>query len=214
MIAPFPKPGGPPAVTSARPGANMVPLGRSLRSLADRMLPDIIGDEARSSEDLALEEFIEAHVRYADAIRLASLSSPHAVKAWAAERLPSLGISYGFSNRAPQESIKANLDQQASLRMVEFADDLTMVTRFCRQIEELSIEVNNHSHGLEFRFIFKGKHLDRTFSQLEANCVDELLRTHSREHSLRNRIFCAEDKIEAQSIALRKRVRLGLSPMR
>lgn len=202
------------AVTSSQPGSNKVPLGKSLRALAEKLLEDIEnGDPETIAEDRALEEFIEAHERYADTVRLASLSSPHALKAWAAERLPALRISYGFSNRVPPDAIMSNLDEQASLRIVEFADDLTLVARYCRDIEHLSIEANIHSHGIEFRFLFKGSNLDQNFSKLEQNSIQELLNNYGKEHSLRNRIICTENGIEAQSIALRKRVRLGFSPM-
>lgn len=192
----------------------MIPLGRILRSLSETLQNDIDAPEDASPADIAIDAFLEANERYANALRLASLSSAHALKAWAAERLPGLKISYGFTNRIDQQSVQSNLDEQAPLRLVEFADDLTMIARFCRDIEELTIEAAPHSHGLEFRFTFKSTPLDDRFAQLEEKSIQQLLHEGAKDHCLKNRIIATGSKLEAQSIVLRKRVRLGFSPMR
>ena len=193
---------GPVCVTSGHPGANKVPLGRTLQTLS-------VGIEGAGDE---VSSFCQRHERFADATRLSKISSPHAIKAWAAERLPSLGISYGFSNRSSHDIMEAHFDEQASLRIVQFADDLTLVARFCRTIEHLAIDVSTHPHGLEFRFRFRGRGLGAPFDGLERKGLDDLIAQTVRDNSVRNRIIATEAQIEAQSIALKKRIRLGLSP--
>ena len=79
MIADLPKPGGFASLISSCPKRDSVPLGRVLRGLADRL-----STEAPESVDETLELFLDEHERYANATRIASLSSAHALKAWAA----------------------------------------------------------------------------------------------------------------------------------
>ncbi len=205
---------GPFAVTSASPGADKVPLGKALQALTDAVLSGLDTESDITLSHSELERFCEQNERYADATRLAKTSCPHAVRAWAAERLPSLGISYGFTNSIPQESLSAHIDEQASLRLVQFVDDLTMIARFCRKVEELRIEAMNHPQGLEFRFRFKAKPLGFRFGDVEGNGFESLLKQGAtRDNSLKNRILATEEGIEAQSIVLRKKIRLGFSPL-
>ncbi len=207
------KANSPFSITSSLPGANKVPLGSSLRALADaRMLEDSF-DKTSSIDDLALESFLQANERYADATRLNSISAPHAIKAWAAERLPVFKISYGLSNRAAPDTMRSNLDEQASLKIVQFADDITMIARYCRKVDDLRIDMASHSHGIEFRFIFTGQHLDGNYADVEQESIRQLLDSRSRDNTLKNRIIATEGQIEAESVVLRKRVRLGFTPL-
>lgn len=207
MMIDFPKPGGFASLTTATPKSDSVPLGRVLRSLSDRLAL-----ESPYDLDDTLDHFLDEHERYANATRLASLSSPHALKAWAAERLPGIGISYGFRNRITESGIHANLDEQASLKLVEFADDLTLIASYCREIEELKIDAAPHSHGLEFRFVFQAALRSESRSAVEEASIRSLLNEGARDNCLRKRIVCADTRIEAECVALRKKVRLGFSP--
>lgn len=182
-----------------------MPLGQALHAITRTVLA---GLETPSVE---LETFCQKHERFADAGRLARISSPHAIKSWAAERLPGLGISYGFSNRLPHDMIEAHFDEQASLRIVQFADNLTMIARFCRRVDQLVIDVGVHSQGLEFRFRCLGQGLGAPFDDVERRGLEDLVKQHARDNCLKNRIIATEKQIEAQSIVLRKRIRLGYS---
>ncbi|MBD5779303.1 hypothetical protein IEN85_07340 [Pelagicoccus sp. NFK12] len=207
MIVDLPKPGGFASLTSSSPKLDSVPLGRVLRGLADRL-----SIEAPESIDQTLELFLDEHERYANATRIASLSAAHALKAWAAERLPSIGLSYGFTNRIEQETIKSNLDETAPLKLVEFADDLTLIAGYCRRLEELKIEAAPHSHGLCFRFYFRGRCSDESRVRIEEESVAKLLNEGNRDNSLKKRVFTTQTQVEAECIVLRKKVRLGFSP--
>lgn len=204
----LPKPGGFSALTSSRPRLDSIPLGKTLRGLADRL-----SEEEPLSNDTTLELFLAEHERYADAQRIAALPSWGAVKAWAAERLPSIGMSYGFTNRISQADAKENLDDRVSLFLVEFADNLALIARYCRSIDEVKIEAAPHSHGFQFRFQFIGKPVDGARREIEDSSIQQLLNEGTRENSLRKRIVATDIKIEAECIALRKRVRLGFSPL-
>lgn len=207
MMIDFPKPGGFTSLTSSIPKGDSIPLGKVLRGLSDRL-----AIESPTTSDETLELFLSEHARYANAQRIASLSSPHAVKAWAAERLPTLGISYGFTNRVNQQELQLNLDEHAALKLVEFADDITLIAKYCRDIEELKIEAAPHSHGIEVRFTFRGRVSAPERSIIEEASIHSLLNEGVRDNSLRKRVFATEGQIEAECIALRKRVRLGFSP--
>ncbi|MDQ8184492.1 hypothetical protein [Pelagicoccus sp. SDUM812002] len=207
MIVDLPKPGGFASLTSSSPKLDSVPLGRVLRGLADRL-----SIEASETIDETLELFLEEHERYANATRIASLSSAHALKAWAAERLPSLNLSYGFVNRIDQDAIQTNLDETAPLKLVEFADDLTLIAGYCRSLEELKIEAAPHSHGLSFRFCFKGSSDDESRFRVEDESIANLLNHGSGDNSLKKRIIATDTQIEAECIVLRKKVRLGFIP--
>ena len=165
------------------------------------------------TEGEEFDSFFAKHERYADADRLSKISCPHAIKAWAAERLPGLNISYGFSNRLPQDVVLANLEERASLRIVEFADNLTMIARFCRKITQLNIDVSTHSQGIEFRFTIHGAPLDERFHQVETKGFNDLLYQTGKDNCLKNRIMATETLVEAQSIVLKKKLRLGISPI-
>lgn len=204
----FPKPGGFSALTSSTPKLDSVPLGKVLRGLSDRL-----AIESPATIDQTLDLFLEEHERYANATRIASLSSPHALKAWAAERLPSMGISYGFSNRINQQEIQSNLDERAPLKLVEFADDLCLIASYCRRIVDLKIDAAPHSHGLAFQFVFHGELAADERSVIEDASIQSLLNEGARDNCLRKRVFATEGKIEAECIALRKKVRLGFSPV-
>ncbi len=204
---------GPFAITSVSPGADKVPLGRALQALTDAVLYGLEQESDLTISGSDLERFCAEHERYADTARLAKTSCPHAIRAWAAERLPGLGISYGFANQLTQEVISAHLDEQASLRIVQFADDLTMIARFCRKVEELRIEALLHPQGIEFRFRFKAKPLGSRFGDMESRGFSDLLRAGTKDNCLKNRILATEESIEAQSIVLRKKIRLGFSPL-
>lgn len=208
MIVDFPKPGGFSSLTSSSPKLDSVPLGRVLRGLADRL-----SNELPEALDDTLELFLDEHERYANATRIASLSSAHALKAWAAERLPSINLSYGFSNRINQDEIQLNLDETAPLKLVEFADDLTLIASYCRNLNELKIEASPHSHGLCFRFLFKGRTARKGRKEIEAESIDTLLREGARDNALKKRVFATDMQIEAECIVLRKKVRLGFSPL-
>ncbi|MBC2607629.1 hypothetical protein [Pelagicoccus albus] len=208
MIVDFPKPGGFASLTTTTPKLDSVPLGKVLRGLSDRL-----SIEDPALVDDSLELFLDENTRFANASRVASLSCPHALKAWAAERLPSIGISYGISNRINQKEIEANLDEQAPLCLVEFAEDLSLIACYCREITELKIEGNPHSHGLEFRFAFYGSTKSEPREIIEAASIHALLNEGVRNNCLRKRVFASEGKIEAECIALRKKVRLGFSPV-
>ncbi len=208
MIADFPKPGGFSSLTSSSPKLDSVPLGRVLRGLSDR-----ISIESPERIDDTLELFLDEHERYANATRIASLSSAHALKAWAAERLPSINLSYGFSNRIDQDEINSNLDETAPLKLVEFADDLTLIASYCRNLSELKIEATPHSHGLCFRFQFRGRTARKGRKDIESESVATLLREGARDNSLKKRVFATDMQIEAECIVLRKKVRLGFSPL-
>ncbi len=207
MIVDFPKPGGFSSLTSSSPKLDSVPLGRVLRGLADRL-----SIEAPESLDETLELFLNEHERYANATRIASLSSSHALKAWAAERLPSIGLSYGFSNRIDQDAIQSNLDETAPLKLVEFADDLTLIAGYCRDLQDLKIDAAPHSHGLCFRFYFKGASFEESRIGIEEESIAKLLNSGSRDNSLKKRVIATETQIEAECIVFRKKVRLGFSP--
>ena len=205
---------GPIAVTSALPGADKVPLGKALQALTDAVLSGLDPESDITISHDELERFCEQNERYADTSRLAKTSCPHAIRAWAAERLPSLGISYGFTNSIPQESISAHIDEQASLRLIQFVDDLTMIVRFCRKVEEMRIEAMNHPQGLEFRFRLKAKPLGFRFGDVESRGFADLLRQGAiRDNCLKNRILATEEGVEAQTIVLRRKIRLGFSPL-
>lgn len=208
MMLDFPKPGGFASLTSATPKIDSVPLGKVLRGLSDRL-----AIESPADIDETLDLFLDEHARYANATRIASLSSPHALKAWAAERLPSLDISYGFANRISQSEIQSNLDERAPLKLVEFADDLCLIAKYCRSIKELKIDASSHSHGLAFKFVFIGDIKGSERSVIEDASVQSLLNEGARENCLRKRVFATAGKIEAECIALRKKVRLGFSPV-
>ncbi len=208
MIVDFPKPGGFASLTSSSPKLDSVPLGRVLRGLADRL-----SIEAPESIDSTLELFLDEHERYANATRIASLSSPHALKAWAAERLPSIGLSYGFTNQINQDEIQSNLDETAPLKLVEFADDLTLIASYCRNLVELKIEATPHAHGLCFRFYLRGSVSSPERVAIEDASVEALLNEGSRDNSLKKRVFATASQMEAECIVLRKKVRLGFSPM-
>ena len=177
MMIEFPKPGSFSSLTSSSPKIDSIPLGKVLRGLADRLAL-----ETPHSIDDTLELFLEEHERYADAQRIAALSSWSAVKAWAAERLPSIGMSYGFTNRINPGEVKENLDQRASLLLVEFAE-------------------------------FIGQASEGVRGEREEDSIQQLLKDGARENALRKRIVATDTQIEAECIALRKRVRLGFSPL-
>ena len=204
---------GPFSVTSISPGADKIPLGQALQSLTEAVLYSFDEEADMTVTGSDLERFCTEHERYADTNRLAKTSCPHAVRAWAAERLPGLGISYGFSNQLPQEVINSNIDERASLRLVQFADDLTMIARFCRKVEDLRIEATPHSQGLDFRFRFHAKPLGFRFGDVESRGFADLLQQSTQDNCLKNRILATEEGIEAQSIVLRKKIRLGFSPL-
>lgn len=204
----FPKPGGFTSITSSNPQLDAIPLGNVLRGLSDRLATDGSG-----SIDDTLDLFLAEHERYANATRIASLTSDRAIKAWAAERLPSLGLDYGLSNQIAPDLLQSNLDPRSPLKLVEFADDLALIACYCREIADVKIDAAPHAHGLEFRFTFRGQteNLDR--SKTEASCIQTLLNQSARDNFLRKRIFATESRIEAECIVLRNKVRLGFSPL-
>lgn len=208
MIVDLPKPGGFASLTSSSPKLDSVPLGRVLRGLADRL-----SIEDPESLDRTLELFLDEHERYANATRIASLDSAQALKSWAAERLPAIGLSYGFCNRIDQSSAKANLDETAPLKLVEFADDLSLIASYCRKLDELKIDAAPHSHGLCFRFFFRGDSAGESRATVEEESIARLLCQGSRDNSLKKRVFATDTQIEAECVVLRKKVRLGFSPL-
>lgn len=208
MAIDLPKPGGFSSLTSTSPKSDSIPLGTVLRGLSDRL-----SVEASETINETLDLYLDEHARYANAQQIIALSSPRALKAWAAERLPSLGISYGFSSRIDFSELKDHLDEQASLRLVEFADDVTLIADYCRTVEQLEIEAAPHSHGLEFRFIFSGTRVGQDRAKIEEESISSLLDGGSRDNSLRRRVTATDQQLEAECIALRKKVRLGISPL-
>ncbi|MBK1876392.1 hypothetical protein [Pelagicoccus mobilis] len=208
MTVDFQKPGGFASLTTTTPKTDSIPLGKVLRGLSERL-----DTETPVSIDETLDLFLEEHERYANATRIASLSSPHALKSWAAERLPAMGISYGFSNRINEQEVQANLDERAPLKLVEFADELCLLASYCRDVVDLKIEASPHSAGLAFQFVFHGKLKAEERALIEDVSVQCLLNEGSRDNCLRKRVFATEDRIEAECIALRKKMRLGFSPV-
>lgn len=205
--------GAPFTVTSRKPGEDKVPLGQAMAALTEAVLSGIGHFENAIEASEKLENFSKSSERYANARQLAKISTPHALKAWAAERLPSFGISYGFSNRLTKVETQQNFDERASLKLVQFADDLTTVARFCRDVSELLIDVDAHSHGIEFHITLKGRCLDERFEAAERHSIEELLQAHSGDNSFKHRVIATSQGIEAQSILFRKKVRLGFSPL-
>lgn len=208
MMLEMAKPAGFASVTTSFPKQDSVPLGRVLRSLSDR-----IATESPGSVEETLDLFLLEHERYANATRLASMSSSQALKSWAAERLPGIGIPYGYSNKIAEMGAKELLDEQTSLKLVEFADELAMIAAYSRRVIELKIEAAPHSHGFRFQFFFHGGAKSEACAAIEESSIQTLLNLGARENSLRRRIVCTEDRIEAECIALRKKMRLGLSPL-
>lgn len=208
MMLDFPKPGGFTSITSSSPQLDAIPLGDVLRGLSDRLATDGSG-----SIDDTLDQFLEEHERYANATRIASLTSDRALKAWAAERLPSLGLDYGLSNQITPDILQSNLDARSPLKLVEFADNLALVACYCREIADVKIYAAPHPHGLEFQFTFRGQAKNQERSKTEEGCIQTLLNQSARDNFLRKRIFATENKIEAECIVLRNKVRLGFSPL-
>lgn len=202
------KPGGFASVTTSLPKQDSVPLGRVLRGLSDRL-----ATEAPGSFEDTLDLFLEEHERYASATRLASMASSQAVKSWAAERLPAIGIPYGYSNKIAATGIKENLDEQASLRLVEFADELALIAAYGRNVLDLKIEAAPHSHGYRYHFFFHGTVKSEACASIEEASIQALLNMGARDNTIRRRIVCTEDRIEAECIAVRKKMRLGFSPL-
>lgn len=205
-------PTAPFCVTSSKPGAGTVPLGRSLLEIASRAAANLDDDE-RATTGSELGDYCLQRQRHANGARLSKVSCPQALKAWAAERLPTLGISYGFANRLDQETISKNVDPQAALRLVQLADDATLIAGFARSIESLKIDAAQHQDGMEFRFRFLGAvHSDR-FAAVEDSSLNALLNEAWRDNSLKIRYIATPEKLEVQAIVLRRKVRLGFSPL-
>lgn len=197
---------------TASPGA--VRIGQALFALEDTIIAssnELLIAAKSTCEKLELFKFETE--RYANVLKLSQVSSPCALKAWAAESLPGLGISYGFSNRLTREIAEQSLDKEASLQIVKYAEDLTVVAKYCRDISELSIEIIPDSHGIEFRFHIKGTPKNKVLEQAEQDSFQQLLRERSRNNSFKNKIVCTSDRIEAQFILFRKKIRLGFSPV-
>ena len=196
------------SLTSRTPGSDKVHLSRAIQFLSESVLENIAGFENAIETTNQLARFGREHNLYADQVQLAKMSSTAALKAWAAERLPSLGISYGFSNRITPELAEQSLNKQAALHIVQFADDLTMIARFCRNVSELSIETLAHSHGIEFRFVIRGSMQNDRFETPECSSLNELLQKNPRNSGFKSEIVATEDRIEARSVLSRAKVRL------
>lgn len=173
--------------------------------------PQTEGSFYREAQELC--HFSQENTRYADCGRILQTDCPNALKAWAAERLPTLGISYGFSNRLTKSDIAANLDKNASLRLIQMADDLALITRFCRHIKSLKIESAPHQNGLEFLFRFSGWAMDERMRDVEKHATEALLQSAWKENSLKIRILRTSEGVELQAIVLRPKMRLGFSPV-
>ena len=95
---------------------------------------------------------------------------------------------------------------------MEFADDLTLIAGYCRELDTLKIEAMPHSHGLCFRFYYVGASTSESRIRIEDESVERLLHQGSRDNTLKKRVFATANGIEAECIVFRKRIRLGFSP--
>jgi len=196
------------SLTSTMPQSDGLPLGKALREVYNGL-----SDEFSEEGEASMERFLEANERFARPERIRSLSAPKVLKYWAAERLPALGVSYGYSNKIVEAGVKEVLEDSSPLRLMEFSEELSLIASFAREITSLRIEATPHAHGYRFQFAFSGKAKSEEASLIEESAVRALQALGSRDNSTRRRVLCLSKHIEAECITLRKKVRLGFSPV-
>jgi len=201
---------------AASPGKDRVELGQALSTLADRLLDEEA--EASAPREIAarLEQIRARGARaYADSAKLAAISCRDAARAWTARRLPELEIPYRLRDKlAPREGDKdAGEDRQASLRLVELAEDFLRIVRFCRRIDLMDVSIDRHSAGIAFDFVARGRCDEMALRVVENRGLGIALQRYARENSLKTRFHVEDAQAALHVVILRPKLRLGLSPV-
>jgi len=201
---------------AASPGKDRVELGQALSALADRLLEEE-GEPPAPREIAARLEQIRARGprSYADSAKLAAISCRDAARAWAARRLPELEIPYRLRDQltAEEGGKEGGEDRQASLRLVELAEDFLRIVRFCRRIDLVDVSIDRHPAGIAFDIVARGRCEEMALRVVENKGLDIALQRYARENSLKTRFHVEDAQAALHVVVLRPKLRLGLSPV-
>ena len=196
------------------PGDSKLLLGRTLRDLS-QFVDDALFTQSANERPLTSEsilKFRRENTGFIDPKSLETISCSKAVKTWARERLPVLGIPYEISKRYKQGNDAAVSDQRTSLKLVQLAEDFMLVSKFCRELQACQCSINDHAMGLEFLFEYIGGTESQSLRMVENKGLDVLFRNYASENSLRVRANVSDDVVEMQAIVLTPKIRIGMSP--
>ncbi len=201
------------ALLTSEPGDNKIGLGETIEQLSTLLGSD---DQAETEIKLAsasLKQFHQANAKYVDGENLTKTTCSKAVKGWARERLHGLKIPYEVESRLKEEDNEANMDSQASLYLVQLAEDFTLISKFCRDVEEVNVSINSHPSGVAFLFEMRGPCGDDSMRVIENKGYDIIFSKFSKYNCLKLRVNISEEYAEMQVIVLKSDVRLGFSPV-
>lgn len=198
---------------SHAPSSNSLAIGQSMGTLFTELNPA----EALPQEILALGEelqrYNESQLQYVDATLLENVSCPHAIKKWAFERMQELKIPYEMKNRLKPAQIEENADENATLKLLDLAEDFLQIASFSRNLEAMQIEMAPHAGGMEFIFEFLGQADRIAMRTIEDKALDLFFKKYSRENSMRLRANVSDEFVEMQIVVFKKQLRLGMSPV-
>jgi len=203
------------SLISKKPGSNTLLLGQSLCELSE-FVDDALfiqyEDERPLTSD-SIQQFRKENTGFIDPKSLESVSCSNAVKQWARERLPVLDIPYEISKRYKQGKDDAVSDKQASLKLVQLAEDFMLISKFSRKLQACQCSINDHALGLEFLFEFIGSVESKNLRMVENKGLDVIFHKYTSANSLRIRANVSDDVVELQAIVLTPKMRLGMSPL-
>tara|TARA_B110000037_G_C16843597_1_gene392839 strand:- start:39 stop:641 length:603 start_codon:yes stop_codon:yes gene_type:complete len=196
---------------SPKPGKDKVTLGESFSQLSD--IISVASDSTLSLQDARknLQNFQDRNLRYVNAKACQEIDCLQAVESWI-ERLNSIVPQVDFTITFNKTDVESIQDRQASLRLINLAEDFMLITKFCRDIESAQISVNHSDFGIEFEFNYSGSINTADSRKLEDRSLNILLAKSLRESSLRPWINCTATSSELRVIVLKPNARLGFSP--
>ncbi len=198
---------------TSEPGDNKISLGQTIEQLST-----LLDSETQQEFDVKLasanlKQFHRTNARYVDGENLTNTTCSKAVKGWARERLHGLKIPYEIQARLKEEENEANMDKQASLHLVQLAEDFTLISKFCRDIQEVHINIATHPSGAAFHFEMIGPCGGDAMRVIENKGYDIIFSKFSKYNSLKLRVNISEEYAEMQVIVLKSEARLGFSPV-
>lgn len=160
-----------------------------------------------------LQRYNESQLQFVDATLLESVSCPHAIKKWAFERMQALKIPYEIKNRLKPAQIEENADENATLKLLDLAEDFLQIASFSLNLEAMQIEMAPHAGGMEFIFEFLGQADRIEMRTIEDKALDLFFKKYSKENSMRLRANVSDEFVEMQVVVFKKQLRLGMSPV-
>jgi hypothetical protein len=127
--------------------------------------------------------------------------------------MQALKIPYEIKNRLKPAQIEENADENATLKLLDLAEDFLQIASFSRNLEAMQIEMAPHAGGMEFIFEFLGQADRIEMRTIEDKALDLFFKKYSKENSMRLRANVSDEFVEMQVVVFKKQLRLGMSPV-